>query len=245
MAPADYRERIYRSFVSVGRLESPVSVLDFEPLRPYLTRLIRRHFPADRQASILELGCGHGALIYFATQAGYQNMEGIDTSPEQVACAARLGIAGVRLGDAMQTLAAAPDGSRDVIVCYDLIEHLVKPELIDFADSAHRVLRRGGTLILHTVNAESPFGSRIRYGDFTHELAFTRQSIGQLLLSAGFRDVRCFEHDPVVHGIKSAVRWTLWKAIRCGLLLWLAAETGELTRSPILTQAFLAVATRG
>jgi hypothetical protein len=82
----------------------------------------------------------------------------------------------------------------------------------------------------------------MRYWDLTHELAFTRTSINQLLLSSGFSNVQCFEDAPIPHGLTSVVRWLLWKVIRSGLRLYLAAETGDTSRSAIFSQNFLIVA---
>ena len=92
-------------------------------------------------------------------------------------------------------------------------------------------------------NGESPFGGTIRYGDLTHELAFTRQSLSQLLLASGFREVDAYETGPVPHGAKSTLRWVLWQLIRAGLLLWATAETGE-PRGHVFTRNVLAVATK-
>jgi SAM-dependent methyltransferase len=137
-----------------------------------------------------------------------------------------------------------PDASLDVVVAFDVIEHFMRDELLGFVDEVRRVLRPGGRWIIHTPNAESPFGGRMRYGDLTHELAFTRHSIGQLLLSSGFSSVRCFEDTPVPHGVKSAARWVLWKLFRGVLRLYMAAETGDGDASHIFTQNFLVVAER-
>lgn len=46
--------------------------------------MIRRHFPADRDAAILELGCGRGALLHAFRQTGHINARGVDGSSEQV-----------------------------------------------------------------------------------------------------------------------------------------------------------------
>ena len=93
-------------------------------------------------------------------------------------------------------------------------------------------------------NGESPFGARIFFGDFTHELAFTRTSITQLLKSSGFSKVVCREDTPIPHGLKSTIRWILWKLIRGILLVYLAAETGGTERDCIFTQNFLTVAVK-
>ena len=104
-----------------------------------------------------------------------------------------------------------------------------------------RVLKPNGRWIIHAPNAESPFFGRIRYGDFTHELAFTHQSLGAVLRAGGFGQVECFEDEPVVHGLKSAVRWVFWKLLRLGLRFFIAVETGE-TAAGIYSQNLTAVA---
>ncbi|MEE9250073.1 MAG: class I SAM-dependent methyltransferase, partial [Alphaproteobacteria bacterium] len=67
-------------------------------------------------------------------------------------------------------------------------------------------------------------------------------SLGQLLLTSGFSRLACYEDEPVPHGLKSAVRWVLWKMIRAGLRLYIAAESGEPGRNLILSQNLIAVA---
>lgn len=62
-----YRERIYRGYVTARNERlAPPTIAGLRPRAGYLNQLIKRHFPVDLQAEILELGCGHGALIYFA-----------------------------------------------------------------------------------------------------------------------------------------------------------------------------------
>jgi SAM-dependent methyltransferase len=238
-----YRARFYDTYVSGrGGGLCPTSVAELRPRSAYLKRLIRDHFPADREATVLDLGCGHGALLHFARQLGYRNLRGVDGSREQVDVAARLGIRGVEHGDLMQVLAAQGDASVDCIVAFDVIEHLFKDELLLFVDEVRRVLVPQGRLIVHTVNGESPFAGRVRYGDLTHELAFTRPSIAQLLSASGFSEVRCYEDRPIPHGLKSAVRWALWRLIRGALRVYLAAESGDSGRDALFSQNFLTVA---
>lgn len=221
---------------------SPSTLEGLKPRAPYLKKLIQTHFPTDHRSAILDLGCGHGALIHYARRLGYTNIRGVDRSPGQVEAARRLGIEGVEEGDLLVTLAAQTDGSLDVVVAFDVIEHFTRDELLGFVDQVHRVMRPGGRWIIHTTNGDSAFCGRSRYGDLTHELAFTQMSISQLLLSSKFSKVQCFEDTPIPHGLKSAVRWGLWKIIRSGLRLYLAVETGDTAGNAIFSQNFLAVA---
>jgi SAM-dependent methyltransferase len=237
-----YRPRMYDAYVRSNEGEAAVgTAADLRGRRPYLEQLVRRHFPADRSARIIDLGCGAGALLNVARELGYQHLAGVDVSPEQVARAHAAGLGDVRQGDLVETLSASPDGGFDTVICFDVIEHFTKDELLPFVDQVRRVLRPGGRWIIHVPNGGSPFGGLVRYGDFTHELAFTTTSLQQLLAASGFASVRCYEDVPIPHGLKSAARWVLWHGVRAALRVWVAAETGR-TDHGVFSQNLLAVA---
>jgi len=203
--------------------------------------MIRRHFPADRAAQVLDLGCGHGALLRAAADLGYRNVRGVDGSPEQVAAARQFGVA-VEEGEIWDFLRRCESQSLDVVVTFDVIEHLTREETAGLVDEIKRVLRPAGRWVIHVPNAESLFGSRIRYADITHETAYTSASIAQLLMSSGFDRVSCFEDTPAVHGVISAGRWCLWHTCRLILRFYLSVETGT-SDGAIFSQNLLAVAT--
>ena len=238
-----YRERIYARYVEAAGAEvAPATLAGLAPRLPHLTRLVREHFPQARNAAILDLGCGHGALLHVARSLGYENIGGIDGSPSQVAAAHRLGIEGVREGDIFVTAAALPPASVDAVVCFDVIEHLDRDEIVRLTDSVFAALKPGGRWILHVPNGASPFAGAALYGDFTHELAFTTESLTQLALASGFRSARFEEDSPIGRGLRGAVRRVLWATIRALLQLYLRAETGA--GQKVLTQNFLAVLTK-
>lgn len=242
MASSKIRERVYAHYVDAwDEAAAPSSVAGFDVRAPMLQGVIRDHFPKDQNAVILDLGCGHGALLYFARHAGYRHLRGIDVSPQQVSVACRLGIEGVEQGDLMTTLADLPDSSQDMIVAFDVIEHFTKDELVDFVDAVWRALKPGGCWLIHAPNADSPFGAAVRYGDMTHEQAFTRSSLEQLLRASGFSTVASFESGPVAHGMKSLIRVWLWKFIRLALRFWMAVETGDTGSRALFTRNLLIV----
>ncbi len=241
MADSDYRQRLLNQYVSTHAAVSGAAA-GLDRRRPFLDRLVRQHFPEDHSAAILDLGCGHGAILWAARRAGYTNLTGVDASPEQVAEARKLGILGVRQGDLVTELAATASASQDVVILFDLLHYFAPAEQVAMADEVRRVLKPGGRWILHLPNGEGLFGGRMRYWDFLATGSFTHASISQVLRACGFSDVRCYEDRPVVHGLTSAVRWLLWQAIRLVVRLVLAAETGESGRDAIFSQVFLAVA---
>ena len=234
---ADWKERLYGAYVSSGQaahgsLQSAEEM--FRPRRAFLTHLLNQHLPTDRSIRVLDLGCGHGTLLYFLARMGYQNIEGVDLSAEQIDIAHRLGIPQARLGTLADVLAREGDGSVDVVLAMDVFEHLTASELFDTLDDIRRVLKPGGMCLAHVPNAEGIFGMRIRFGDFTHEQAFTPSSARQVFLTAGFKSVKCFEDKPAVHGLASAARWLLWELGTLNWRLLLLAETG--TRGAVLSQ---------
>jgi SAM-dependent methyltransferase len=237
----DYRQRLFDYYVSSGQATAdPATALSSR--RASHEKLIRHHFPPEREIQGIDLGCGFGALLHFAHRAGYRNLRGVDTSREQVELAAELGIEGVSLGDLREALVKLPDASQDLVVTTDVLEHVPKDQLVSLVDEVHRVLRPGARWIIRTPNGESPMAGRIRYGDLTHELAFTRLSLNSLLLASGFSRMDCFEASPVRKGALGTIRWVIWKVIRASLRAYLAVESGEHRPEFIFTQNLLAVA---
>jgi len=238
-----YRNRIYSHYVEVWN-ESvlPTSINDLEGRAPTMHRVIRNFFPKEKSAAILDLGCGHGTLVYYALQVGYLNIQGVDVSGQQVNLAHKLGISSVRQGEMMGTLKTIPPASLDAVVAFDVIEHFTKDELIDLVDAVNGVLKPGGRWIIHAPNANSPFFGSIRYGDYTHEQAFTPSSLRQLLKSSKYSNVEFAECAPLVHGVRSFARVIIWKMFRFVFIVANAAETGEIGRDTVLTRNFYAIA---
>lgn len=240
--PEEFRSRMYKCY-RVG-LGSGAPSDDYAVRAPYLRRLIRTQFPSDREARILDLGCGSGILLRCLQEAGYRKLAGVDISPVQVdAVLPDLG-GEIIQGDLFEVLSGAESGSFDVLVAFDVIEHLGKSELLELADEALRVLKPGGRWIVHAPNAAGFFGGRVRYADLTHEQAFTRESLEQLLRASGFGEATFFEDRPVVHGIASAFRWLVWMALRSTLRVCWAAETGSTGKECIFSQNILSVAVK-
>lgn len=241
-----YKQRLYESYVSSGQARVQDKGLPTElllrPRRAYFRRLISSYIPKALTSRIIDLGCGYGASLYFLSRAGYENILGIDDSAEQVAMAHRLGIPNVERGDIKCLLRCMPAISVDVILVMDILEHFTADDLFAVLDDILRVLRPGGRCIAHVPNAEGLFGMRARYGDFTHEQAFTRSSAEQIFRSVGFANIACYEDRPVVHGIMSAIRRIVWVSGTVAFRMILAAESPKCPA--ILSQNMLLVAVK-
>lgn len=232
----NWKLTLYAAYVSSGQAKerSASAEEQFRPRKFYFRRIIHQLFPTDRKSRILDIGCGHGALLYFLGQAGFQNIAGVDSSSEQVAFALRLGVPNVEAGDAFEFLRRQETDSVDVVSVVDVLEHLERQELFDLLIEIRRVLAPGGRCVGHVPNGAGLFGMRIRYGDLTHEIAYSAASLQQAFRSLGFARVQCLEDKPIPHGLSSTVRLLLWQVGTFPFRILLAAETG--TFDFILTQ---------
>jgi len=241
-----YRQRLYNSYVTTAiEREVPVTPSTLEHLAVVFQKTIIGPFlPPDRSIRLLDLGCGYGSFLYACQKAGYNNCQGVDTSPEQVSLAARLGLAEKVVQADLREYLRDQTEAFDVITAFDVLEHLTKPEVLEFLDQVYLALKPGGLFIMRAPNGEGPFAGRYRYGDFTHELCFTRHSLHQIMGTVGFTQVVCQETPPVAHGFFSALRYGLWQIIRTTLWFCQAVETGDYRDRYIFTQNIVAVATK-
>jgi 2-polyprenyl-3-methyl-5-hydroxy-6-metoxy-1,4-benzoquinol methylase len=231
--PRDYRRDLYSIYRSTHFEETAASSVT-------TAGQILPHLPEERNALILELGSGSGELIRSMIEAGYSRVSGVDLSEEQVAHAHALGTESVAHGDLFERLAVQEE-PLDAAVCVDVLEHLEKPEVLRALQAIRAVLAPGGRVVVRVPNAQSPFGGRFRYGDFTHETGFTQLSAQQVMLATGYSWVRIYPAEPVVHGFISAIRLGLWKLIASIIKFALAVETGTV-RGHIVTQNLIVVA---
>ena len=238
----DYRTRIYKEYAS-SMQDASLVFDEAEAARwgqAYDT-FLKGWLPGIKDAAILEVACGGAKLLYFLKSRGYNNLQGVDISPEQVALACQV-TENVVKGDAIKFLESHRE-RHDLIIGLDIVEHFQKDEALRFLDACYNSLRPGGRLVLQTPNAESPWGTHHRYNDFTHEIGFNPNSLERLLALAGFSDIMSRETGPVVHGVASLGRYVIWKIIQAGLAIWNLAETGS-KGSGIYTRVFLVTGKR-
>jgi 2-polyprenyl-3-methyl-5-hydroxy-6-metoxy-1,4-benzoquinol methylase len=191
-------------------------------------------FNENKKAKILDIGCGSGGFVYWMQESGYKDSEGIDISDEQISLAKSLGIKNVHKADILSFL---PDNKNkfDVIFARDILEHFKKEITPVLAKQVFDSLKEKGIFIAQTVNAENWLWGRLRHGDFTHEIAFTSSSIKQILKLAGFNKVNIYPQRPVIHGVKSFMRFVLWMIWEYFCRLLLVVETGT-AKGSIFTQ---------
>jgi 2-polyprenyl-3-methyl-5-hydroxy-6-metoxy-1,4-benzoquinol methylase len=183
----DYREVLYADYSSnFGVLK----VFDHGQSQFALYDHTYADFSPSKDSNILDVGCGKGEWLHWLKQKGYHHLTGIDGSPSDLALA-KSWLEGVALmqGDAVSHLQSI-QAQYDVIHAKDVIEHLTKDELVAFLQASRQALKPGGSVLLQTFNAQAPLAATTRYGDFTHEIGLTPQSLAQCLRACGFKNTR-------------------------------------------------------
>jgi 2-polyprenyl-3-methyl-5-hydroxy-6-metoxy-1,4-benzoquinol methylase len=164
--------------------------------------------------SVLEVGCGNGAtLAYLKHQAYCGRTYGLELL-ESVAEEARKQVDYITIGDAEKILPQWEAKQFDLILCLDVIEHLLDPWA--FIDQAARLLKPEGVLIasIPNIRTASVIGKLLFKGTFdyqdagimdrTHLRFFTRKSAMELMNRKPLQLER-FLFSPLPPGSKSQI----------------------------------------
>lgn len=147
--------------------------------------------PARPGATLLEVGCGNGALLEGLRALGWR-CTGLEIDPRAVAVARRRGL-DVGCGT-LRADSFAPE-SFDAVVMSHVIEHVRDPR--ELLARCLRVLKPGGRLSLLTPNLRS-FGHRRFGADWLHLdpprhlHLFTAEALAEAVRDAGFGPARSF-----------------------------------------------------
>lgn len=165
---------------------------NYQRARPELVAELGQALPFDRNQVVLEIGIGFGYLTQYLIELGFERVVAVDRCGEFVDHAKSL--FGARLEGAFwcdgEDFLARNKARFDVIVLYDVIEHIERDRMKDFLSSLRGALKEGGKAIVRTPNMAVPLASFSRYIDFTHRVGFTEFSLSQAATEAGFGSVR-------------------------------------------------------
>jgi SAM-dependent methyltransferase len=177
-------EQLSKRYAEHNRLERGAGFVFAGPER---VELFRRYVGGPGRR-VLDLGCRDGALTRAYTEGN--DVVGVDADREALAEAEKLGIE-TRWADLDQQL-PFEDGSFDVVVAGELLEHLRDPRRL--VAEVRRALRGGGTFVASVPNAYR-VKNRLRFllgrrpeDDPTHLQMFSPNEVRALL--AGFEDVQ-------------------------------------------------------
>ena len=134
-------------------------------------------------ARVVEVGFGEGRFLDFARRSGF-DVIGLEIIPDLVRLTADRGHSTFigKLSDLFDQAA-----SFDLVLAFDVVEHLTTDELTVFLSDAAVLLRDGGFILLRFPNGNSPFSLWFMNSDVTHQSYLTDNSLMQLAGPLGFR----------------------------------------------------------
>ncbi len=214
-------------------------------------RMLRDQLPIERDAPILDVGCGRGYALQDVGALGYTRLSGIDIDPGQVAFARQQGL-DVTLVESAEKFLADRAGAYAAVLLLDVLEHVPREQQPSFLQAIARSLRPDGCLVCTVPNAGSSIGGFWLHNDYTHLGCFTADSLEYLLAECGFGPVRCsgvefFLRPRFLFWLPTprTIAWWLRSMLRLRQRAVFVAELGWVRgRAVVLTPNLLAVANK-
>jgi 2-polyprenyl-3-methyl-5-hydroxy-6-metoxy-1,4-benzoquinol methylase len=206
------KKRFARYELHYARMDNKrPSLTKIKPSRSTIVEEFGGYLPEERSISILDCGCGMGHKLYLLNLMGYKDLTGIELVKEQADIAREelKGKAAVHNSDAFDWL-PLHKGKFDVVLCYDVLEHIPIERVIEFGELMHDSLKSGGIAFFRVPNMSAIVAQYSRYLDITHVTGYTEFSLMQLLDIAGF-----VEHRLINTRIRIApLLWRPWAPLR-------------------------------
>jgi SAM-dependent methyltransferase len=198
----------------------------------------------DKDAYVLDIGCGMGFCMMALKELGFKNVIGVDTDEGQVASCNKKGLIVSLVKDTEEYLRNLPN-KLGAVILFDVLEHIPVDKQVGIISSIYDQLTNNGKLLCTVPNANSVISSRWRYNDFTHYSSFTEHSLDFVLFNGGFhnieiREIEFFKKPFLInfYSLKSYLRifknlfwkthlhWWLFKFFRSVRRLQFIAELG-------------------
>ncbi len=181
-----YRKIIYEKYLSSVNVTNEDIEESFNN-NISLHKEVAKIIPRDKQAKILDIGCGYGVFLRTLQKKGYKSLYGVEVGKEEnkFLNSKDLNVSQLDIFDFLEK----DPNKYDLITRFDVFEHFKKNERIGLGPFIKDKLKSTGILVVRVPNAEAIFKGSIMYGDFTHETFFTKRSLIQLFNAFSFLSV--------------------------------------------------------
>ena len=185
LAYADPRPSAAEILGRYSRVEDPLYLEELEGRRLTFERHLQGLERFRRPPGcLLDVGACTGALVEVASRRGWQAL-GLEPSAWAVSQAVARGL---RVQQGALESHSLPEEAWDVVTLWDVIEHLPDPALA--LSRSFRLLRPGGLLVVHTMDADSVLarlaGPRWPWLMEMHLYYYSRRTLAAALRRAGF-----------------------------------------------------------
>ena len=185
--------------------------------------------PNDKNSIILDIGCGDGKFIFFLEHNGYTNVQGLELSSQQ-AKEARKNVKGtIYAVDKTESFLLENTNTYQMIAMNDVLEHVPQHEVLKFLKAVHDAVIPGGTVVVNVPQVSGFTSLFCRYNDFTHQMLFTEMSLKQVLVSAGFNNVKFIPQKWPLKWTPRHLAYRLARRLWCAILkmIYIIETPGE------------------
>lgn len=127
-------------------------------------RFLNEAHKINKKTKILEIGSGHGSMLNYLYEQGY-DVKGIEINKSRIEGSKEL-YGNLPLELVTSEILPFPDGSFDVVISFDVFEHI--PDSDKHLQEVSRVLKTGGFYLLQTPNKfANVIFETIRWKSFT------------------------------------------------------------------------------
>jgi SAM-dependent methyltransferase len=145
-----------------GNFGSPIANSSSKAYFDVEMRRIKRDLTS--QLDVLEIGFGNGSFLRYARNRGW-NIVGSEVNKDLIVAAESQNFKVI----CTDNLRAFLDDSFDIVVAFDVLEHIDQEKLLDFVKEIKRVLKSSGIFLGRFPNGDSPFSLVNQNGDITHK----------------------------------------------------------------------------
>jgi 2-polyprenyl-3-methyl-5-hydroxy-6-metoxy-1,4-benzoquinol methylase len=175
---------------------------------------------------VLEVGYGNGKFLGWCRSRDVR-ADGLEINETLVERARKSGFTAFGVLDDSRK---ADMAQYDLIVAFDVLEHIARDELVRFVRDLKACLNPGGRMIFRFPNGDSPFSLYLQNGDITHQTAIGKAmfqqiaSLAQLRLVYFGRTRQPLKHAGIVHAITIMIGLPL--RIVCSYIFAIACAGG-------------------
>jgi len=147
----------------------------------YYRKNILNYLPSDKNAKIIDLGCGLGHCLYFLKSNNYTNISGIDLIKENVEFCTLNGFK-VRQENIIKYIFSNNE-KVDAFILSNVLEHFSYQEIINIINSLYKFLNKNGRIVIIIPNCNNVYGLATYFSDITHKSPLTEKSFEDLMLN--------------------------------------------------------------
>ncbi|GAC1375454.1 MAG: hypothetical protein NVSMB40_13410 [Aquirhabdus sp.] len=165
---------IYESYLVGKNWGEDFGILDDYTRRYYDIELKEVTSNLDnKNIKVLEIGFGNGGFLTYAREKNW-DIYGVEINDDLIATAKEKGF------KACGSIDFLNDGTFDLIVAFDVLEHILPSDIIEFVNTIKSKLKKDGYFLARFPNGDSPIGMRNQNGDLTHVNAIGSEKIYQI-----------------------------------------------------------------